>query len=98
MDTYFGHFIWSSEKERAIMKKKKKYDSDYEMPIGKLIEVPNFLPPPEELAVPDDTVKVTISLKKESVDFFKRQAAKHHTKYQRMIRELLDRYASRYIT
>lgn len=79
-----------------MAKKQRNKDSDWEMPIGKLTEIPNFLPPPAELAVPDDTVKITISLRKESVDFFKRQAAKHHTKYQRMIRELLDRYASRY--
>ncbi len=78
------------------MKKKKNYEDDDGMPVGKLTEVPNFLPSPDELAVPDDTVKVTISLKITSVNFFKRQAAKHHTKYQKMIRELLDRYASRY--
>lgn len=66
------------------------------MPIGKLTEIPDFLPSPEELAVPEDTVKITISLKKESIDFFKQQAAKHHKKYQRMIREILDRYASRF--
>lgn len=80
-----------------MKKNKKGRDPNWEMPVGELKEVPDFLPPPEELAVPEDTVKITISLKKESVNFFKQQAAKHHTKYQRMIREILDRYASRYV-
>jgi hypothetical protein len=31
-------------------------------------------------------------LSKKSVEFFKSQAAKHHTQYQRMIRRLLDAY------
>ena len=66
------------------------------MPIGKLIKVKDFLPPPSALIVPEETVKVTISLKKASVEFFKYEAEKHHTKYQKMIRELLDRYATQY--
>ena len=66
------------------------------MPVGKLIRVKDFLPPPGQLVVDAETAKITIALKKSSVDFFKRQAKKSHTKYQRMIRELLDRYASHY--
>lgn len=66
------------------------------MPIGKLTRVKDFLPPPSELALTEENVKITISLKKSSVEFFRREAQKHHTKYQRMIRELLDRYASQY--
>ena len=45
-----------------------------------------------ELAFKEDSVKVTISLSKSSVDFFKREAKKHDTKYQQMIRRLLDAY------
>ena len=66
------------------------------MPSGKLTRVDDFLPAPSELTLPEETVKVTISLKRSSVEFFKREANKHHAKYQRMIREVLDRYASRY--
>ncbi|OGW91323.1 MAG: CopG family transcriptional regulator [Omnitrophica bacterium RIFCSPHIGHO2_02_FULL_63_14] len=73
---------------------KKKIDPD--MPVGKLIRIKDFLPPPNELALPSDTVKITIFLKKSSVEFFKSQAAKHGTKYQRMIRELLDKYAEQF--
>ena len=73
---------------------KKTFDRD--MPIGKLKRVKDFLPPPGQLVVPDETVKITISLKKSSVSFFKNQAHKNRTKYQKMIRELLDRYAMQY--
>ncbi len=71
--------------------------SDPDFPSGKLIEVSNFLPPPGELIFPGGaTEKVTIVLKKGSVDFFRRKAKEHHTKYQKMIREVLDRYVSKY--
>ncbi len=53
----------------------------------------DFLPRPEELALREDTVKVTLQLTRSSVEFFKREAALHHTPYQRMIRRLLDEYA-----
>lgn len=58
--------------------------------------VPDFLPPPEQLAVNEDGVKVTISLSRRSVDFFKAAAERNQTSYQRMIRRLLDTYADRY--
>lgn len=74
----------------------KKKTINHMMPIGKLTRIKDFLPPPSELIEPEETVKVTISLKKESIKFFKRQAGKHHTKYQKMIREVLDRYATQY--
>lgn len=54
--------------------------------------VTDFLPSPEELAFREESVKVTISLSKKSIDFFKSEASKHHTQYQRMIRQLLDSY------
>ena len=52
------------------------------------------LPPPHQLAAAREDVKVTLALSKRSVAFFKSQAHRNHTKYQRMIRELVDRYAS----
>ncbi|MFH0912722.1 MAG: CopG family transcriptional regulator [Candidatus Omnitrophota bacterium] len=69
---------------------------DIDQPIGKLTRIQDFLPAPQELAVSEDTVKVTISLKKSSVNFFKHMAHRYHTKYQRMIRELVDKYATQY--
>ena len=74
----------------------KKKIVDPNMPVGRLRQVHDFLPRPEDLVMPEKQVKVTISLNKHSVDFFKAEAKKHHTKYQRMIRELLDLYAVQY--
>ena len=65
-------------------------------PLGRLRVVPDFLPPPEELVFREEGVKVTIALSKRSVDFFKGEARRHNTQYQRMIRRLLDAYAERY--
>lgn len=74
----------------------KKSMRDSDKPIGKMIRIDDFLPSPEELVIPQETVKVTISLSKASIAFFKCQAKQHHTKYQKMIRQLVDRYAMRY--
>jgi hypothetical protein len=67
-------------------------------PIGDLKVVPDFLPPPSDLIFRDEGVKVTISLSKRSVEFFKQEARKHNTQYQRMIRSLLDIYAAHHST
>ena len=75
------------------MKKKNKYTNE---PLGNLRVIEDFLPPPEELAFKESTVKVTISLSKSSVEFFKQEALKHHTQYQKMIRRLLDVYVSQH--
>ena len=48
----------------------------------------------EDLVLKNESVKVTISLSKDSVDFFKSQASKHHIPYQKMIKNLLDKYAN----
>ncbi|MBF0387762.1 MAG: CopG family transcriptional regulator [Candidatus Omnitrophica bacterium] len=74
----------------------KKKRIDWDMPIGKLTRVADFLPPPDQLRFPDPPVKVTIALDQSSVKFFKEQALKHGFKYQRMIRTVLDRYVARY--
>ena len=62
-------------------------------PLGQLRVIRDFLPPPEDLVFREEGVKVTITLSKRSVDFFKREAERHGTQYQRMIRRLLDSYA-----
>jgi len=71
------------------MTAKIKYSNE---PIGNPQVVRDFLPSPEELAFREEDVKVTIVLSKKSVDFFKTEAAKSDSQYQRMIRRLLDAY------
>ena len=73
------------------MKKRTRYTDE---PLGDLKVIPDFLPAPEELAFKDQQVKVTIGLSKASVDFFRQQAKKHGTQYQKMIRRLLDLYVT----
>ena len=73
------------------MTKRTKYTNE---PLGDVRVVDDFLPSPDELAFRAEQVKVTIGLSKTSVDFFKREAKKHHTQYQKMIRRLLDAYVA----
>jgi hypothetical protein len=50
------------------MKEKIRY-TDEPMEVGPILR--DFLPPPSQLILKDDCVKVTISLSAKSVDFFK---------------------------
>jgi len=75
------------------MSKKIKYTNE---PIGKIKIKQDFLPKPEELVLKEDTVKVTLLLTKDSIEYFKKEAKAHHTQYQKMIRNLLDKYAMHY--
>ena len=74
----------------------RKNKFDLGMPGGKLIRVKDFLPSPEELMASERTVKVTLRLSEESIKFFKEYAQKYHTKYQKVIRRLVDMYAHRF--
>lgn len=64
--------------------------------IGKVKLVEDFLPPPHQLVLKQETVKVTLSLSKDSVNFFKQVAQSQHTHYQTMIRALVDHYAEQH--
>ena len=59
--------------------KKIKYTNES---IGKVKLVEDFLPSPEELVLKDETIKVTISLSKASVNFFKKESKKYNTQNQ----------------
>ena len=48
-----------------------------------------------ELNSKDQPIKVTISLSKSNVDYFKKIAKSYITQYQKMIRQLLDAYVSK---
>jgi predicted DNA binding CopG/RHH family protein len=62
---------------------------------GRFRVIEDFLPRPDELVPREDNVKVTLSLSRHSLDFFKREANKRRVPYQRMIRALVDAYAER---
>jgi predicted DNA binding CopG/RHH family protein len=56
----------------------------------------DFLPAPDQLARKEPKVKITITLNRRSVDFYKQSAKKNNVKYQAMINEILDLYAQKY--
>ena len=74
------------------MRKRIRYTDE---PLGDLRVVDDFLPSPGDLAFKEENVKVTIALSKTSVDFFKKEAKKYQTQYQKMIRRLIDHYVAR---
>ncbi len=61
--------------------------------IGRVRVVADFLPPPDTLVPREDNAKVTLSLSRRSLEFFKRESKKRRVPYQRMIRALVDGYA-----
>ncbi len=77
------------------MNAKIKYTNEL---IGEVRIIPDFLPSPSELAFKEEGVKVTLALSKKSLEFFKTEASKHHTQYQRMIRRLLDAYVDTHVS
>jgi predicted DNA binding CopG/RHH family protein len=81
------------EKGGRYMKSKIRYTDE---PLGELRVIKDFLPSPDQLVLKEENVKVTIALKKTSIEFFKKEAKKHHTSYQKMIRQVIDWYASHY--
>jgi predicted DNA binding CopG/RHH family protein len=75
------------------MKSRIKYTDE---PMGELKIIKNYLPPPDQLVLKEDKVKVTISLSKGSIEFFKKEAKKQRTSYQKMIRRVIDYFTSQY--
>ncbi len=77
------------------MKKKIKWVDEFEG-LDKNSEIKiihDFLPSPQELAGKAETVRVTLELNRKDVEFFRKQAKKLGAPYQRMIRNLVSRYA-----
>jgi predicted DNA binding CopG/RHH family protein len=58
--------------------------------------IEDFLPPPEQLILKEETVKVTLNLNKESVAFLKEEAKARGVPYQQMIRRIIDLYSQHY--
>lgn len=77
--------------------KKIKHTNKYaDEEIGEVKIIPDFLPSPDKLVMKEKTIKVTLLLSESSVDYFKQLAEKKHSRYQKMIRILLDKYVSHY--
>ena len=83
----------TGEKEKRFMKNKIKYTNGE---IEKVEIINDFLPAPQDLVLKNDSMKITISLSKDSIDFFKSQASILHIPYQKIIKTLLDKYTNHY--
>ena len=82
------------------MKKKTTYKNASKSlaeAIEKGKKVKDFLPKPEDLVLKEDMVKVTLSLNKNSVLFFKKKAKQNKVPYQKMIRRVVDLYADEFV-
>jgi hypothetical protein len=65
---------------RSLLPGSHEEIANTEKPTGDLRVVKDFLPPPpDQLVLREENVKVTISLKKSSITFFKEQAKKQKT-------------------
>jgi hypothetical protein len=76
-------------------------EADYRDDLGEMDGIgerplPDFLPPPDRLVRREDTVKVTPSLSRASIDFFRSEAERQGVPYRRMIWALVDAYARRH--
>ena len=58
--------------------------------------IEDFLPPPDQLVLKEETVKVTLNLSKDSVVFLKQAAKSQGVPYQNMIRKIVDLYTRHY--
>jgi hypothetical protein len=74
------------------MNKRRKYEEE-DGPSDFARVIPDFLPPPEKLFPPEYFQKITLRLDRPSIDFYKASAKRHGLKYQRLMREVLKRYA-----
>ena len=72
---------------------KKTIYTDEPLEMGERIT--DFLPPPSQLVKREATVKITLEVTQNSLDFFKEQAKREHIPYQRMLRGLIDSYVKK---
>ncbi len=82
------------------MKRKEKYakaPKEIAEAISASVPIEDFLPRPDKLVFKEEAVKVTLSLGKDSVTFFKKMAKENHVPYQNMIKRVVDLYAKHYM-
>jgi len=78
-----------------------KYTDDKGEIRGELRRVKDFLPRPKDLPSLDELAgekaqtKITLAVDNDALAFFKTEARKRNTSYQRMIRTLISSYAQR---
>ena len=87
------------ERVKNYMKKDNHYDNapeDIRQALAAAQQISDFLPPPEQLILKEETKKITIVLSQKSVGFFKEKSKAARVPYQQMIRKVLDSYTEAY--
>ena len=76
------------------MNKKTKKHTTIEGTWGKMEEVTDFLPPADQLVLkkPSEMVDVTLSLHKDTIDFFKKRAKGLDASYRFMMSSFISQY------
>ena len=86
-------------KEEKYMKKNNGYThapEDIADELQNSVAIPDFLPSPAAIAESlkkQTTITITMKLKKDTVERYKRFAAKNDIKYQTFVSTILDNYA-----
>ena len=75
------------------MKKETEDTTIFEGTWGRMREIEDFLPRPEELVFRPKPVEVTLTLSEDSLDYYRMQADRLQVSYQAVIRAILDEYA-----
>jgi hypothetical protein len=66
------------------------HTDDQDEIVGELRPVSDVLPPPDRLVLRDEGVKVTRTLSRRSIAFFKQEAKRNRVPWQRMIQALVE--------
>ena len=78
---------------QEIIKETRRTRDWQNIPVEKISRAVKRMPHPIGLVPSEKKGLVTIYLNKATVSYFKKEANKYSTKYQRMMRAVLDRYA-----
>jgi hypothetical protein len=87
----------SGERGESHMKRKTGKFAHVEYtdgPLGDLVIIEDHLPPPDQIVLKEPNTRVTINLQASNIEYFKREAKRHHTQYQKLIRNVLALYVS----
>ena len=62
------------------------------IPLGKIDRVVHGMPPPPGLDPQEKKVLISFYLNESTIRFYKKEANRYGTKYQRLLRAILERY------
>lgn len=90
--------MFSCSKVSLKQNKGSKAPAEIAKELENSIPVEDFLPSPESFALmlkKEETIPVTMKLKKNTIERYKRYAVKKGIKYQTFVSKVLDSYAQR---